>query len=292
MQIDFSKVIDHKAVVPGLIGLSVFSVGVAAGVVLERLVNRDKPEVHILPEPKGDPRLFDVDDIPGSERVVITLEEAISMREQEPAEEGQTLFSEVEPTVDGDGEAIGWVDEQTEAAEAYEPPSHIPEVMAEKTASEVVVEVKVEDPEGAPVPFRVLDAAEAETWDWDKEVAYREGNPDGPYPIHEDEYASGSANFHIQELRYYGVDQIVCEELDPRAMMYDYGLKLGDVKFGYGAHDKDVAFIRNPKHRTDYQVTQMHDSYSESVMGIVADDEADQAELAHMDRPLRMRLRE
>lgn len=298
MHIDFSKVIDHKAVVPGLIGLSVFSVGVAAGVVLERLVNRDKPEAHILAEPKGDPRLFDVGDIPGPERVVITLEEAISMQKAEESD-APKLWSDIEVPVDGDGEPIKFVDrileahgfprenleEETEAAEYYEPPNHIPEVLLEKTASA-----------GAPVPFNVLDAARDDEvvseWNWDKEVAYREGNPDGPYPIHEDEYASGSANFHIQELRYYGVDQIVCEELDPRAMMYDYGLKLGDVKFGYGAHDKDVAFIRNPKHRTDYQVTQMHDSYSESVMGIVADDEADQAELAHMDRPLRMRLRE
>jgi hypothetical protein len=284
MNVDFTKVINHKAVVPGLLGVSVFSAGVAAGVVLDRFLGKSKPPVHIPAEPQQHPRLFDPDDPPMPERVVLTLEEAIAIQADTKAEDATILWSEVEPAVDGDGEPIVWADEyvvQTEAAEDYEPPVHIPEVMAEKTASEVI-----------PVPFNVLDAAEPEEWNWDKEVQYRELHPDGPYQIHEDEYASGSANFHIQELLFYGVDQIVCEQLDPRSMMYDYATKLGDVKFGYGAHDEDIAYVRNPRHRTDYQITQMHDSYSESVMGIVVEDEAEQDELAHMDRPLRMRRME
>ena len=281
MNLDLTKLINHKAVVPGLLGVSVFSAGVAAGVILERVLGKPKPSDHISAEVNDHPQLFDPDDPPKNDRLVITLEDAIAMSKE--ADEEPVLFSEIEPSVDGDGEPIQWV-EETEAAEYYEPPVHIPEAMLDKVASA-----------DTPVPFNVLDAAtpdEVEEWDWDKEVLYREQNPQGPYAIHEDEYASGSANFHIQEMLYYAVDQIVCEQLDPRSMMYDHALKLGDVKFGYGTHDVDVAFVRNPQHRTDYQITQMHDSYTESVMGIVADDEADEAELAHMDRPLRMRLRE
>lgn len=295
MNLDLTKLINHKAVVPGLLGMSVFSAGVAAGVILERVLGKPKPSNYISAEVDDHPQLFDPDDPPKNDRLVITLEDAIAMSKE--ADEEPKFWSDVEPAVDGDGEPIKFVDrvmeahsthlerkrldEETEAAEYYEPPDHIPEALLDKVASA-----------GTPVPFNVLDAAtpdEVEEWDWDKEVLYREANPQGPYAIHEDEYASGSANFHIQEMLYYAVDQIVCEQLDPRSMMYDHALKLGDVKFGYGTHDVDVAFVRNPLYRTDYQITQMHDSYTESVMGIVADEEADDAELAHMDRPLRMR---
>lgn len=275
---DFAKLIDHKAVVPGLLGVSVFSAGVAAGMALERFVLNAKKTVDISEETNDHPRLFDPDDPPKQERVVITLDEALAMRDVESTEPEPVLWSDVEPAIDGDGEPIKWVDEETLVAEDYEPAVHIPEVMAEKTASEVV-----------PIPFNVLESAEVEEWDWEREVTKREENPEGPYPIHEEEFASRSVGFHIETLLYYGVDQIICDESDPRDLMYDYASKLGDVQFGYGSNDEDVAYVRSPKERTDYKITQLHDSYSESVMGIQYESEAEQDELAHMNRPLRMR---
>ncbi len=271
---DITKLIDHKVVIPGLLGVSIFSAGVAAGVLLERLVEKPKESADIPVETDAHPRLFDPDDPPKQERVMITLDEALAMRAEEINAEAMAA-----------AESILW--EETEAAEDYEPPTHIPEVMAEKTASRI--EQPKPEPDVAPVPFNVLDAAEDEEWDWDREVALREANPEGPYQIHEEEFASRSMGFHVSLLLYYAVDQIVCEQNDPRDMMYDYAAKLGDFKFGYGANDSDTAFVRNPSERTDYQIVQMHDSYSESVMGIQAESEAEQAELAHMDRPLRMR---
>ena len=278
---DITKLINHKALVPGLLGVSVFSAGVAAGVVLERVLSSRGAKSDISPVENDHPRLFDPDNPPKPERVVITLEEALAMRKEDEGER-PILQSDLETIVGGDGEVIKWVD-------GYNPPDYIPEVMAEKTASRVTPEdPRASEPEPVPVPFNVLESAEEE-WDWDVEMINREQNPEGPYPIHEEEYASQSMGFHVERLLYYAVDDIVCSESDPREMMYDYAAKLGDVKFGYGATDEDTAFIRNPKERTDYQIVQMHDSYSESVMGIVAEFEAEQDELAHMDRPLRMR---
>lgn len=275
MELNITKLINHPVVVPGLLGVSIFSAGVAAGVLLERLVEKPKESADIPAEENDHPRLFDPDDPPTQERLVITLDEALAMRAQEANEEALASSAEI------------LFKEETEATEDYEPPTHIPEVMAEKTASRIDPPEAV--PDAAPVPFNVLDAAEPDEWDWDTEMVKREANPEGPYQIHEEEYASRSMGFHVSPLLYYAVDQIVCDQNDPRDMMYDYAAKLGDFKFGYGATDVDTAFVRNPMERTDYQIVQMHDSYSESVMGIVYEDEAEQSELAHMDQPLRMR---
>lgn len=282
---DINKLINHKALVPGLLGASIFSAGVAAGVALERFLESSKA-THIPEEENTNthPQLFDPDNPPAPERMVITLDEALAMREQD--RQGGT-------DDDGDEEPIRWVDDpESDVPLIEQQVNYTREVMAEKTASRVTpADPRPEGPSEDPVPFNVLSSADevGEEWDWDREMTQREMNPEGPYQIHEEEFAAGAGGFHNGFLLFYGVDQIVCEQNDPRSMMYDHATKLGDIKFGYGATDEDTAYVRNVKERTDYQIVQMHDSYSESVMGIVYESEAEQAELQHMDRPLRMR---
>lgn len=266
-----STIVNSDATVPALVGISGVLLGVSAGVLLERtLQEKRKSEPQPL-ETNTHPRLFDPDDPPREDegRVVITLDDALRLREEARLEGA------------------------TEAAEDYEPPVYIPDVLAEKVASGVTPPTP-QDPRGeepvdpAPVPFCVLDAAD-EAWDWARETNYRELHPEGPYSIHEEEFASMDAGYHIEMLLFYEGDEVMCSENDPMDVMYNHALKVGDLRFGYGTTDKDVCYVRNPGERTDYKITRMYDLFSVAVMGIEEESAAERDELAHMDRPLRMR---
>jgi hypothetical protein len=278
---NITKLINHKAVGPCLLGGSVFSAGVAVGVLVERFLSKPKSVDHISVEENTHPRLFDPDNPPKPERVVITLDEARAMRD---ADKDEPRLEEFISPAEADDDEARWIDNpESDIPLMDQQIAYVREVMAEKTASNI-------NPE--PIPFNVLDSAEVDIegdWDWDVEVRRREKSPEGPYQIHEDEFASGSLGFHIETLCFYAVDQLVCAQNDPGDLMYDHATKLGDFKFGYGASDEDTAYVRNLADRKDYQIIQVHDSYSESVMGIMAEDALEHDELAHMDRPLRMR---
>lgn len=257
MNFNFSKLLNSKAIVPALAGTSIFAAGVASGVVLEKFVGKPKDISNDVKDTQ--PRLFDPDNPPPvEERLVITMDDILKGRLPEPDQTSEKPFGDEYPPGVTDG-----------------PVDYIPEVMAEKTPS--------------AVPFNVLDSGEnpAPAWDWETEVPKRQANPEGPWPICEDEYASSSNTTVI--LRFYAVDQIMCSDADPREIFYNYPEKLGDFTFGHGASDVDQAYVRSFKDRTDYMIIQMHDSYSESVMGLIAEDEADRSELMHMDRPRKMR---
>lgn len=273
-----STIVDSEWTVPALAATSGALLGVAAGVLLERELQKRKRKSEPAPEVNPHPRLFDENGNPNfpqgedsdETRVVITMDDAIRLREAERDRE------------DPEGYRHEWVDG----------PPHIPEVLAEKVASGVTpTDPRPEnpmDPNPAGVPFNVLDSA-LERWNWDRETTYRDQNPEGPYPVHEEEFASADAGYHVELMLFYEADEFVCQEDDPRDVMYDAPLKLGDLRFGYGSTDPDVCYIRNPRLLTDFKITRMRESYEVAVMGLEAETEAEQDELAHMDRPLRMR---
>ena len=118
-----SAVIESEWTVPALAATSGALLGVAAGVLLERELEKRRKAPEPLPEVNPYPQLFDEHGNPNfpqgedsdETRVVITMDDAIRLREAERDQE------------DPEGYRHEWVDG----------PPQIPEVMAEKVASGV-----------------------------------------------------------------------------------------------------------------------------------------------------------
>ena len=124
-------------------------------------------------------------------------------------------------------------------------------------------------------------------WDYDAEDEYRAQHPDGPYPIHVDEFTRNDLGYRQETLTYYAQDDILAQQDD--TPVYNYAKLTGELKFGYGSNDPGVVYIRNAGIRTEWEILHHDASFAEEVHGLSVEEEYEEQDLKHSaDRKFRL----
>lgn len=94
---------------------------------------------------------------------------------------------------------------------------------------------------------------------------------DEPYVITSDEFDNVNNRYYMDlyDLTYYEDDGILTET-DGDTPIEDEHRIIGDAldHFGEKSGDKDIVYVANPETYTKYEITRVHGSYSEYVLGI------------------------
>lgn len=154
----------------------------------------------------------------------------------------------------------------------------------EQTVAKAVTEAKVIDfPHPEPDPEPEMETVE-DDWNQDEEEANR--GPDAPYVIHREEYFSGTTDYDQTALEYFAADGVLCDE--HRVPIYNESKIVGRLEFGRGSGDSDIVYIRNEALKAEYEVTRIDQSYQIEVLGIEAEEEAEDNDLRHSMPRFRM----
>jgi len=141
------------------------------------------------------------------------------------------------------------------------------------------VEVRLRAPVPIPPTLTVGDQPEIPTirletgkskdlhWDAEEELASR--TPDRPYIIHEDEFSANETDYRQETLTWYAEDGVLTDENEDKIEAPDDIVGLDNLnKFGHGSGDYNVLFVRNDAKNMEYEISRMHTSYAEEVLGI------------------------
>lgn len=112
-------------------------------------------------------------------------------------------------------------------------------------------------------------------WNFIEEIAKRTG--DHPYIIHQDEFHKSDTGFMQKTLTFYGHDEVLTDE-DAQTKIEDPNAYVGVenlTRFGHGADDFYVLYVRNPLLEIEYEICYLPRSYEEDVLGLTDDDEDD-----------------
>ncbi len=119
-------------------------------------------------------------------------------------------------------------------------------------------------------------------WNEEHELAHR--TSENPYVITVDEYVNNDFDYKQSTVTYYEEDDILSDIND--VPVYNWPSLLGDLKWGHGSNNKDVVYIRNEKHKEEWEVLLHHGSYEVEVQGLHEED----GELKHaQNRVLKFR---
>jgi hypothetical protein len=155
-------------------------------------------------------------------------------------------------------------------------------VANDKPALEDVVEekgygghsIRVETPERPTRPPVVVQEPKSKDdgWNYPLEMATREGKRS--YVIHQDEFHQNTSEFNQVTYSFYSIDEVLADERDVKVDRPDLIVGLENLeKFGHGADDVDVVYVRNDPLEMEFEICRVNKSYEVEVLGIVSDDE-------------------
>lgn len=172
-----------------------------------------------------------------------------------------------------------------ETPEAAELPIVIPQkppldaILEERQYSQAVTDEEIdlsERPLKAPVPVdpakRVFRTEEGEKnkddgWVYPAELAQR--TAEKPFIIHQDEFALNETDFAQTTYTYYAGDEVLADTDDTVLDRVDDLVGLRNLmRFGHGADDFNVLFVRNPKLELDIEICRSNGSYEQEVIGL------------------------
>jgi hypothetical protein len=134
------------------------------------------------------------------------------------------------------------------------------------------------------VPISVFDT-EYDHWDYEEEVPNR--TKEKPYILHRDEFWAEEENYDQSTLTYYVEDDILTDQDD--TPIYGYLSVTGPLLFGHGSGDPNVVHVRNDKQSAEYEIIRVDGSYAREILGVGAEDAAEQSDLKHSVRKFRPR---
>ena len=151
-------------------------------------------------------------------------------------------------------------------------------------STKVKAEDLIERPTRPPVPVQPAVPAPVQhptrnadkSWDYDAEIAQRDKNH--PYVIHQNEFNEEFPEYTQVTWTYYAGDDILADERDevvarPELVVGDKNLK----RFGDGADDPNVVFVRNDRIEMEFEICRSFKAYKVEVEGLDPEDvEADQ----------------
>jgi hypothetical protein len=122
-------------------------------------------------------------------------------------------------------------------------------------------------------------------WDVAEEMANR--SPDAPYVIHLNEFVNKESGYHQSSLEYYEGDSILSDENS--VPIYAPEKIVGRLEWGRGSMDPDVVYIRNERLSAEYEITRNPGSFQIEVLGLEAEQAAEDDELKHSNSIRRFR---
>lgn len=155
---------------------------------------------------------------------------------------------------------------------AAEPKPSLEEVIEERGYS-TVVEPDRDRPLKPPVPVSappvvIYEGGKSKdaNWSYPQELARR--TPEEPYIIHQDEFSNKESGYVHTTYTYYAADDVLCDE-DNRPLPHaDIVVGRNNLRFGHGADDIDVVFVRNDKLEIEMEICRSPKSYEEEVLGL------------------------
>ena len=122
-----------------------------------------------------------------------------------------------------------------------------------------------------PLTREELTKSKNDDWNYPEELASR--SRDRPYVIHQDEYAEQEPEYKQAVLTWYSVDGVLTDEDEAPMEDVDETVGLDNLdKFGHGADDVRVVFVRNEHLKMEYEICLVINSYAEEVQGLRDDD--------------------
>jgi len=109
--------------------------------------------------------------------------------------------------------------------------------------------------------------------------------------IHQDEYFNDEKGYGAagdqRTFTFYAEDSVLTDEQD--VPIYNQEARVGELAFGHGSGDPNIAYVRNEKEEEEYEIVLDDGAYQVVVLGEkVADDMAHQ-DLRHSRAPGRFR---
>ena len=124
--------------------------------------------------------------------------------------------------------------------------------------------------------------------DWDQEAEDANRTTDAPYILHEDEFFADEKGYHQSAITYYVGDEILADENN--VPIYNFESVTGPLLFGRGSHDPNCVYIRNDKTKAEWEITRHPGHYQIEIMGLHAEEEAEEDEIKHSQRIPRFRM--
>lgn len=163
------------------------------------------------------------------------------------------------------------------------------EVIEERGYSNRVTDEEVERPTRPPVPVSPPSVSrslfpeqepsiEVETgkskdddWNFTEEIAQRTHNR--PYILHQNEFTEDQSGYSQLTYTYYAPDDVLTDEAEeivenPDTMVGTDNLQ----RFGHGADDFDVLFVRNDRLRMEFEICRVHESWEDAVQRSIGND--------------------
>lgn len=206
----------------------------------------------------------------------------VSMFEPESAFSGYVpVYRDVAEQVEEQREA--WPEPSTKIVsvpEGEEPPTELEEYIHEQI-EERLAEEKAKEEESSHNVFKEPD----DTWSYEEEEQARAIRaPHDPYVIHLDEWNAAERGYTQTSLQWYEVDEVLTDEADapipnPKAVV-------GELQWGHGSGNDDVCFVRNELLKTEYEVIRVRDSYTNMLLGLRAEEKAQQED-EHLEHRVR-----
>lgn len=104
-------------------------------------------------------------------------------------------------------------------------------------------------------------------WSWPYEMSQR--SPDRPCVIHQDEYTTNETEYNQETYAYYTGDEVLADTDDTVIHNVDELVGLDNLqKFGHGADDFNVLYVRNSKLELEMEICRSDGSYEQEVSGL------------------------
>lgn len=104
---------------------------------------------------------------------------------------------------------------------------------------------------------------------WNYEQELKDRSPNAPYVIHQNEFMHSNLNYTKVMYTYYADDDyLVDDEAEHPLVDGDLIIGVENLKFGHGSDDADVVYVRNDRLERDMQISRLHRSYEEDVLGV------------------------
>ena len=125
-------------------------------------------------------------------------------------------------------------------------------------------------------------------WIWPQELASR--SPEQPYIIHEDEYRTNENNYEQTQYTYWATDDVLTDTDESPVPHPELVVGRENLRFGHGAGDPNIVFIRNDRLELEIEIARDPRSYEEEKLGHTRPDE-DGITHSSQTRPARKRKR-
>jgi len=118
-----------------------------------------------------------------------------------------------------------------------------------------------------PPPVGVIEepVSEEPDWIWAQELAKRD--KEHPYIIHEDEWTGGDMSYEQTQYTYWAGDDVLTDTDNTPISHPNQVVGSENLRFGHGAGDPNIVFVRNDKLQLDIEIDREPGSFEEEVLG-------------------------